>query len=811
MLNLPEDLLNELLEAYSAENEERLLRMTNLLIGIERQDLSEELHQSQLEEFYREIHNLKGASGTVGKTVTMQICQVLEDIYSSVKDRLLELEPAIIKATYDALTLLEQMANSDTEDQFEWQPLHEVLTTFVEDDEEDELFGFSDSFYQENSSISDLPVIDPQPNAAAQNLTAQPASPQKKQNDIEKSLPASDPLPKSSPKSRGFEAKPINNIRINVNRLEGLIEKTEELITLEQAATMRQEEIYQIREKLSFTDNWQKQMASDLETLRQCSREKIGLVNLPLPVQQAFERIQENLEVARTSISSIDDAIYGLQNLEKEFRQNQMLMIKNVLDEALGTAMLSFDEIFRGYPQLMRKLAQETGKKFTFSLSGETIEIDRIILDSLNDPIVHLLRNAVDHGMETPEERKHIGKPDTGHISLEARQKDAKTIEVVLTDDGKGLDKEKILQKAIHNNFCSALEASQLTDEEIYDYIFRSGFSTKETVTTVSGRGLGMAIVRDTIEKVGGKVFIETTKNQGSTFRLILPVSRTIFKGLRVVANNKQFVIPEESLELVQRIHQTDIMTTDRFDTILYKEKPIQIISLEKILNLPAVEKQKQSSNTVEFQRIVIVRYGSSFLAIEVDEILGLQEVVVRSMGSQLVNMPYVSGITVLGKGEIVPVLRISDIIVGAKQKASLLAEEATGSPLDNLTPNAPRTILVVDDSPTSRLLIKNIILGAGYQVLTAVDGREALAIAQSESIDLILTDIEMPRMDGFILSSTIRKTPGIEHLPIVLLTSLSSREDKEKGIDSGANAYIAKNEFDNDKMLEILDTLINR
>ena len=788
MSDLPPDLLKELNTVFLAETEERLLQMTNLLTSIQMGALSDQESHDAYETLSREAHSLKGAAGAIGKAEIMHLLQTVEDIFSDIKAELLHSSKPMIDSLFEALDIVNEYAGMDMVGDQRWQTSIQHLSSFLNENDE-EAFGVLGSLSDFRFNTIEEEEGETPPEISPEPLEGEPLK-QKIKRVKNPNLSTGD-----------FEAKRINSVRINADRLEHLINQTEELLSLQQIANVRKEQLQYLQSQFHQTHRQYQNLRTQIESFNDHLS-----IHTPAKTGLFAEQIKETVAEVEQGFTSLSDSLFHLVNQAKQHERQQKLLIKNVLDEALNTGMLSFNELFRNYLTLMRRLATETGKDFVFTMQGDQIEVDRMILESLNDPMVHLLRNAVDHGMEYPEERAAAGKPPKGEIQLQVHQIDGQTVEIVLADDGRGLDREKILKTAVERGLCPPDTYAALSDEMVFDFIFRSGFSTKGIVTAVSGRGLGMAIVKDTLMSIGGKITIESEWGKGTTFRMQLPISRSIFHGLLLKVGGRPFIIPEDNLKAVIKITNNEIISTGKLKTISYHGKPLQMIDLAGFFGLPNTSQPGKDASL-----IIIATAFTDRLAIKVDEIIGIQEVIVKSMGSQLKNINGVAAVTILGEGEIIPILRLSDIIHIAKRQSDAAPAIVLSEYIRNPDEDKQKRLLVADDSTTSRMLIKNILAAAGYEVAVAVDGKDALAKITTEPFDLVVSDVEMPGMNGFELAEAIRGHDEKNHMPIVLITSLSSQEDRERGMEAGANAYIVKSEFDNQAMLEIIANQLDR
>jgi len=420
----------------------------------------------------------------------------------------------------------------------------------------------------------------------------------------------------------------------------------------------------------------------------------------------------------------------------------------------------------------------------------------------MKDPLIHILRNCIDHGIEKPTVRRKKHKAQIGTINVAIAQKDGGKVEIVVADDGAGIDVGKVLASAQRLGLASAKSADKLGERETLALIFQSGVSTSPIITDISGRGLGLAIVREKIERLGGMIEIESHLDTGTTFRMVVPLTLAIFRGVLVRVSGQLFVIPLRNVECVVRVAEKDIRTVENRETILFGGQAVSLVRLGDVLELPIENPANEADATIQ---AAILGLGLARIAFQVDEVLGEQEVLVKTLGRQLARVRNVAGACVLGTGQVVVVLNVADLMKSAVQQTTAGRAPIAEQPAEM----QQRSILVVEDSITSRALLKNILESAGYRVTTAVDGIDGYTALKTATFDLVVSDVEMPRMDGFDLTARIRSDKQLSQLPVVLVTALESREHREHGIDVGANAYIVKSSFDQSNLLEVVGRLV--
>ncbi|PTY02321.1 hypothetical protein DB346_09425 [Verrucomicrobia bacterium LW23] len=515
--------------------------------------------------------------------------------------------------------------------------------------------------------------------------------------------------------------------------------------------------------------------------------------------------------------------------------------------------MLPFSWLLDSVHQPVRDLARSQGKEVQFVVEGQAVELDRRILSELKIPFMHMLRNSVDHGVETPDDRLAAGKPRFATIAVKVEQPRNGTVEVSITDDGRGIDTARVRAAALKaglmmpagegetSHVPGTIRVPGTSDVPAetngvqpmqggadVQLIFGSGITTSPMITDISGHGLGLAIVREKIEKLGGTVVAETLPGRRTTLRLRLPLSLSIFRGVVVRVAERRFVLPVNNVSRVTRLAANQIRTFENRETILNNGEPVGVVRLAGLLGIrgspsahrqapsPEPDDDKARTNPVVANgkgwtpssqpRLTVVEAtaGGAHVALVVDEVCGEQEVVSKMAGQAVGKPPCVVGATALGDGSLALILDVQELM--RVSKASADAAVAPARP-ETEAPTR-RRILVVDDSITSRTLLRSILDSAGFVVETAVDGIDALARLRSSSFDMVVTDVDMPRLHGVGLTEKIRADKRLSEMPVVLVTSLDSREDRERGLMAGANAYIVKRNFEESNLLDTIHRL---
>ncbi len=520
-------------------------------------------------------------------------------------------------------------------------------------------------------------------------------------------------------------------------------------------------------------------------------------------------RLAKDISLLLKYVGDNQERLHEIQSLANDLARQyvrdttQMALVIDELEQEIKRVrMLPLSTITGPFARMVRDLAKDAQKDVVLRIIGGETELDKRVLEQIKDPLIHLLRNAVDHGIEAPAKREALGKPRNGTITLKAEQM-GNNIVISVSDDGAGLDTESI-RFALTRRGVS--DAHSLSETDVVEAIYQSGISTSPIITDISGRGVGLDIVRRNVEVLHGQIDQEWTAGGGTCFRLSLPLTLTSSHGLKVRASNELFVIPFNTIVRIDDIALDEIISLEGHDTVLHDGRPLTLVRLSDVLGLPA-SAQQSANGRIPF---VILAAAERRMAFAVDELVDEQEVVIKGLGKQLSRVGGVLGATVMGSGEIVLILNVADLIKLALRASkrsifdlveeTALAAEASGR----------RRILVVDDSITTRTLEKNILEAEGYDVQLATDGEEALSAIRREGLpDLIVSDIIMPRMDGFELTRQLKDDPQTTDLPIILVTSLDSPEDKARGIEAGADAYIVKSSFDQNNLLETIEQLI--
>ncbi len=463
--------------------------------------------------------------------------------------------------------------------------------------------------------------------------------------------------------------------------------------------------------------------------------------------------------------------------------------------------MLPVSMLFDVFPRSVRDLARLKNKNVELIIQGEETRIDKRAIEELSDPLMHLLRNAIDHGIESPEERKQRSKAETGRIVLRAFQ-DIDKVMIEIMDDGRGIDKEQIKMKALEKGFLSPDEAKRLLDDEVFDLLFLQGFSTAAMVTELSGRGIGMEVVKDNVEKLNGSVEITSVPGESTKITISLPLTLATTRAFLVRCSGRTLAIPVFSAIQVLRVSPDSILVAKGREAVYLKGEIVPCARLDQTVSFPKPEKE----DAIGKRSFILLRHGGKKIAFQVDEVVGVEEIVIRNLGTHLRRLPAFSGSSILGTGEIALIVDIPRLFTTAQIKAGNIFLEKSAS----FERKAIRQrILLVEDQMTTRLLEKSILEASGFEVETAVDGLEAITRLEENQYDLIITDVQMPRMDGFTLTATLKHDDRFSRLPVIIVTSLEDEAEKTQGLQAGADAFLLKKSFNQELLIQTIRTLI--
>jgi two-component system, chemotaxis family, sensor kinase CheA len=740
----------KLLSTFKVEAEEHVRSLSSGLIDLE-QAAPAQRRPEVIEGVFREAHSLKGAARAVGITEIETVCQALESVFAALKNRKLEYSPPLFDVLHDSVDALGKIV---------------VLIGAAPADARK--LSTSDLLRRLDTALKGGGVLS------------------------EEAAHAAPPSRRGQPPTLAEEKAVLaDTVRIPAAQLDALLFQAEGLLASKLTSAQRAAEIRDAIVSLADLKKERAKLSAGLKVAGRGGAERSDV---------QLRKLTDFISWEGTYIKAFEARLGALADFAEHDHRALAAAVGGLLEDAKKASMLPLSSTLEVLPKVVRDLSRAQGKEAELVIQGADIELDRRILDEMRDPFIHLVRNCLDHGIEPPAVRIGKGKARAGAIAFTAMPKDGSRIEILIADDGAGIDLAKVEAAALK---LGIINAQSRDPPSVASLVFQSGVSTSPIITDISGRGLGLAIVREKVEKLGGLISVETLPDRETTFRIVLPLTLATFRGVRVRVNDSQFVLPTIHVEQVARLKKDVIKTVENRETLQWNGRAVTLVRLGDVLELRARSPSEGQTDSVQ---VLLLTFEDKRIAFCVDEILEEQEVLMKGLGKQLSRVRNVAGATVLGTGKAVPILDVRDLLKSAVKLAAAPTMRGIEGP--EIEAQA-KSILVVEDSVTSRALLKNILESAGYKVSTAVDGTDAFFRIKADPYDLIVSDVEMPRMNGFDLTARIRADKALGELPVVLVTALDSREDRERGIDVGADAYIVKSSFDQSNLLDVVRRLI--
>lgn len=708
-----------------------------------------------LDRAFREAHSLKGSAATLGFNRVAALTHRFEDALGALRKDHARINPQVLDALLETLETARAAVMGSAPGDGALTPREEVSLERL-----DHLFPRP----QKRSS----PPPAPQPTAPEPAAPAPGRAP----------AAAGAAAPKARPDGAGRTRQEF--IRVAQNRLDTVIARFGELFE----TSIQIESIgHDLRRNVQESG----QMAERLSDLLR----RVEGTPFEGDVMEVLDHARNLLILLRSNAKRFDQEERALSKL-----------IQRTQESVGEIRMAPLSTIFVSIRSYVREAGKQTGKQVELEFEGGEYAVDRTVLDAIEEPIGHIIRNAIDHGIEPREERAAAGKAPAGRIAVAARHT-GDAVELMISDDGRGVDPERIRRALVDRNKIGEELARELSEEQLADYLFEAGFSTHEGVSSVSGRGVGLDVVKFTVERFGGEVRLRSRKGEGTEIALRLPLAMSTIRCLLVRTAGRVLAIPAANVEKVLVLGARDVGTVGGGRVIVYRDANVPITSLSEILELT----REQRADALESSKFAaIVRFGDRRFAFGVEELLEYSQLVLKPLGDLLARVPNISGLSLLGTGELALVLNPADLIRSA---GGVAADLALASGRDGDKRAAARTVLVADDSIATRTLVKTLLESAGYRVIAAADGLQALTALAGSAVDAVISDVQMPNMNGFELTRAIKSRQNTSHLPVILVTSLGSPADIEHGLQAGADAHIVKKELTRSELLKTLNQLL--
>jgi len=761
-----DDFLKELLNDFKIEGAEHLQAMVNGLLKLEK-DINSPEKKAVVETVFREMHSMKGASRAVNLMQIERLCMNLESVFHEIKNENLHLTKEMFDVFFQATDILDILLKEldNPNKSVSENNINQLGERLKALSTKSDVRPKSDYYRKESPKENLGEPLHPIGNKAIVEKSV--SIPEEKAGNTETSF-----VLKEKEKITGKET-----VRVDTAKLYDSLRLAEEMIT--------------IKNKLKFHSD-QLQVISSKIT----KRKRILKHDLPSDKEKEIRE----MEILRKYDDELTDAAKKIEKLQYDAGRTIDEMILGLKK----TLLQPFSTLLALVPRIVRDLSKEFNKEVEINILGAETEIDRRILEAMKDPIVHLVRNCIDHGIESKEERLKLNKRQSGTLTISITDDSEQNIIITLEDDGNGIHREKLINSAIKAGIIKADAVDSMNEKEINMLIFASGVSTSPFITDVSGRGLGMAIVLEKITGLGGNIVVDSVALKGTKFTITLPQTLATFKGILVKASESLFMIPTTAIFKAIKITPDDISTVESKNTIRLNNEIVGLVSLADVLGI----RKRHSSQKNNFLQGLALQLAQKKLVFVVDEVMGEHEGIVKSLGPQLQHVNNIAGATLLGDGKIVPVLQIAELISSAMGK-SYTTDLIEVQNHENTAGEVQTRILMAEDSITIRNMMRNYLETAGFAVVSAVDGQDAYEHLQTDRFDIVVTDIEMPRMNGFQLTSKIKENPALNHLPVVLVTALESPDDRKRGMEAGANAYIIKSSFEKSNLIDTINRLI--
>jgi len=747
-----------LLELFSLEAEAQTQVLNAGLLALERNPTQAD----QLESCMRAAHSLKGAARIVGVDAGVSVAHVMEDCLVSAQEGRLLLRPEHIDALLQGTDLLMRIATPNN------APAPEDIEAYVA------LMGG---------------LLDPA--AAAAVPVSAPAAPLMAELQLEPPLawleepaPVVEPLPEAPKKTRRTTENGERVLRVTAERLNSLLDLSSKSLV----------ETLRLKPHLATMQRLKRMQNNGLRALEN--------LNVHLKEHALSLEAQEALEDARRLLAESQQLLVEKNAELDEFVWQASQRAQVLYDTALACRMRPFADVLNGQVRMVRDLGRSLGKQVRLEIEGEKTQVDRDVLEKLEAPLTHLLRNAVDHGIETPEQRLLAGKPAEGLIRLRASHQ-AGLLVLELSDDGNGVDLEKVRSSIIERQLSTAQTAAQLSEEELLTFLFLPGFSLRDTVTEVSGRGVGLDAVQHMVRQLRGAVVLEQAAGEGSRFHLEVPLTLSVVRSLVVEVGGEAYAFPLAHIERMCDLEAADIVQVEGRQHFWYEGRHVGLVAASQLLQRPVNQGHQPTL------KVVVIRERDTIYGVAVERFIGERTLVVLPLDERLGKVQDISAGALLDDGSVVLIVDVEDMLRSVDKLLNTGRLERIARQGDQAVEVARKRILVVDDSLTVRELQRKLLLNRGYDVAVAVDGMDGWNALRSEDFDLLITDIDMPRMDGIELVTLLRRDNRLQSLPVMVVSYKDREEDRRRGLDAGADYYLAKASFHDDALLDAVVELI--
>jgi chemosensory pili system protein ChpA (sensor histidine kinase/response regulator) len=801
----------EMLEIFAGEADELVQSIVTNLKTLEETPNDREA----LLEIRRNAHTLKGSAGIVGLKELSGVAHRVEDLLDYLAENEIEADRKIFKILSDSTDCFTALANGETSTQLTkkiaqlYKQFDKLISALKKSTTQTPADASSDTILETPAPIN----FENEPADAAALPSSQSRSVVRvsldKLNDLVKitsGLVTSRSIFEQRLAELEQQIGELHNSTRRLQRSTGKLEtdfEADMLNTAGRASSFILSPLLSsetIRSKTTVKGQWMpdKGQATD------------AFDSLELDRYSDFHQTMRELAETTGDTAAINTELDNVRGSLELLFENQRRLIEEMQEKLLRLRLVSFESLKVRLQRTVRVACDEEGKAAQLTTEGETLEVDTQILDSLIEPLLHLLRNAVAHGIEPPETRRLLGKPEVGKIHVQVKSEETHII-LKISDDGRGIFADGLKEKAVRNGLITGAQAERMSRDEAFSLIFLPGLTTADKISQIAGRGVGMNIVKQNIARQKGTIAIESEMQKGTTFTIRLPITMAITRALLVKSGEQVFAFPLKIVKQASEIFAAEYEQTTNKNRLQIGSVNYAVFYLSKLLGLP---NQKTKNEKVS---LLLLENLETPCALIVDEIYKAEEIVIKQLGNPLQNLAELLGATILGDGSVVPVLDLVHLLnqeIRNPQSAirNPRTETSDNAPTNGKslrTKNSALNILIVDDSPSVRHLTSNIIKNAGWTVTVAKDGLEALEILQEsrELPDAILSDVEMPRMDGYEFLSSLKRQENLRTIPVVMITSRANQKHRQKAFDLGVSEYLTK-PFDDAKLINIIGEL---
>ena len=752
-----------LLELFSLEADAQTQVLSAGLLALERNPTQAD----QLEACMRAAHSLKGAARIVGVDAGVSVAHVMEDCLVSAQEGRLLLRPEHIDALLQGTDYLMRIAT----------PGNSLAPADIE-----AYVGLMERLLD--------PAAAPVP--APPTVSTVPAAPEPSEPPPE--APVLDTLLREAQMpaptvERGRGTRTVTEggervLRVTAERLNSLLDLSSKSLV----------ETQRLKPWLTGLQRLKRMQNNGLRALES--------LNVHLKEHELSLEAQEVLSDARRMLAESQQLLAEQAAELDEFGWQASQRAQVLYDTALACRMRPFADVLAGQVRMVRDLGRSLGKQVRLEIEGEKTQVDRDVLEKLEAPLTHLLRNAVDHGIEMPEQRLLAGKPAEGLIRLRASHQ-AGLLVLQLSDDGNGVDLDRVRRSIIERQLSPAETAAQLSEEELLTFLFLPGFSLRDKVTELSGRGVGLDAVQHMVRQLRGAVVLEQTTGQGSRFHLEVPLTLSVVRSLVVEVGEEAYAFPLAHIERMCDLEPDDIVQVEGRQHFWHEGRHVGLVAASQLLQRPAAQ------NAAQTLKVVVIRERDAVYGVAVERFIGERTLVVLPLDDRLGKVQDISAGALLDDGSVVLIVDVEDMLRSVDKLLNTGRLERIARHSQHVAQVARKRVLVVDDSLTVRELQRKLLLNRGYDVAVAVDGMDGWNALRSENFDLLITDIDMPRMDGIELVTLLRRDNRLQSLPVMVVSYKDREEDRRRGLDAGADYYLAKASFHDDALLDAVVELI--